>query len=174
MKLAVHTLLFGLTATAAVRSVYTPLSGPLCKLVKEEKESGSTVHACPGPTPAIQTRVLYDDQRMSLTLYDPASKREAPLDLWTVVTKSFSSLGSKAEWRVAQTVTGLIVRVSATDSEGKVRSMLAVAKIDPKIDNFGQSSCVVEVIPASLPDANVRARRAADESAGKPCLSGEK
>lgn len=169
MKIAAALVLAISTAALAENaSIYTPLSGNSCKLVKEDKETGSTLHSCPGPSPRIRTAVAYDDQRMSISLLFP---EEVPLNLWSVVTRSFSSLSSKAEWRVARNrgTVALIVRVNATDSEGRKTASLAVAKINPD----AKQACVIEVIPATLPNANSQARQSADQSENKPCLTGD-
>lgn len=152
-------------------SVYTDLSGPQCTVVREDKLTGSSVQACPGVA-GYRLLVASDDARMSVTVVDPAGV-EQELDYWTVVTRSFSTLGPKAEWRVsrgqgATRPVALIVRVNASEqqdpSNPKSVSYLAVAKITP------EKICVTDSIRPT-PDANERARRAADRSAGKPCLS---
>ena len=165
--------LSALAATVKINSVYTPLAGKSCVLVKEDKETGNSLQRCPGVANS-KVLVAYDDQRMSITLVLEEGKAEQPLDLWTVVTKSFSSLGASAEWRVMQdskkaVPLALIVRVNATSSDGKKSSYLAIAKVS------ADQACVVDVIAvASDRDANQRARRSADQSADKPCLRGEK
>ena len=145
-------------------SVYSPLSGKSCAPVKEDKESGSTLESCPGPA-GFKTLVAYDDQRMSITLVTPGGGAEQPLDLWTIVTRSFSSLGKQAEWRMARadSPVALIVRVNASAEK---KSYLAVAKV------AAEKSCVVEVI-APAQDANRRARASADHAASKACLGGK-
>jgi hypothetical protein len=152
-------------------SVYTDLSGPDCTIVREDKVTGALVQACPGIA-GYRLLVATDDARMSVTVIDPAGV-EHGLDYWTVVTRSFSSLGPKAEWRVsgqqgATPPVALIVRVNASEqqdpSKPKKVSYLAVAKITP------ERICVTDSIRPA-PDANERARRAADHSASKPCLS---
>ena len=162
-----------LAASAKISSIYTPLAGKSCVLVKEDKETGNSLQSCPGVANG-KVIVAYDDQRMSITLVLAEDKKEQPLDLWTVVTKSFSSLGASVEWRVMQdskksVPLALIVRVNATSSDGKKSSYLAIAKVS------ADQACVVDVISvASDRDANQRARRSADQSADKPCLRGEK
>jgi hypothetical protein len=109
---------------------------------------------------------------MSLTLLAPDGK-EYPLDLWTIVTQSFSTLGEKAEWRVVHTSgkvipVALIVRVNTTSQENpdkpEKKSYLVVAKITP------EKVCVTHMI-ASSAEANVRARQFADDAARKECLT---
>jgi hypothetical protein len=155
---------------ARITSVYTELSGGRCKTIKEDKETGSSVKRCPG-VGGFRVQVEYDDNRMSLTLI-ASDNKEYPLDLWNVITPAFSSLGNKAEWRVAArkdgtTPVGLIVRVNAYEQEDpsapKRKSYLAVAKITR------QEVCVTDKIDSSA-DANEEARRRADRATDKPCL----
>lgn len=101
-------------------SIYTALDGKNCRPVKSVAETGASVQRCSG-VGNYSLLVLDDDSRMSLTIVSPVQK-EYPLDLWTVVTKSFSTLGDRAEWRVVQmngktTPVALIVRVNANTSE---------------------------------------------------------
>ena len=99
-------------------------------------------------------------------------KKEYPLDYWNVITRSFSSLGKKAEWRVVKRKgrvipVALVVRVYASEQENlespRKTSYLAIAKITP------EKVCVIDKIDASM-DANERARQVADNSANKECL----
>lgn len=150
-------------------SAYTDLSGANCSLVKENKETGGTTHQCKG-VGGWSLLVLYDDQRMSITAVDPGGK-EHPLNYWTVITAAYSSLGAKAEWRVPDAgpdrgkPTALIVRVNSSEQGGlgKSVSYLAVSRLR------GSSVCTTDRIPPA-PDANERARRAADAVAGAKCL----
>ena len=83
----------------------------------------------------------------------------------------FSSLGPKAEWRMALQnrklkPVALILRYNANEdpeSSTKVTSYLAVAKITPT------EVCVTDKISPG-PNANEDARRAADAASTKPCL----
>ena len=158
-----------------ITSIYSPLSGNSCTLVKEDKETDNSIHRCPGPVPDLAVLVAYDDQRMSVSLVLAEGKQEHPLDLWTLVTRSFSSLGPRAEWRIVRKARknvplAMIVRVNATDGEGRKSSYLAISKVT------AEQACVVEVIPAIAEnrDANSRARQIADKSTEKACLQGTK
>jgi hypothetical protein len=151
-------------------SVYTDLSGKNCRQVTAIGETGASVHRCRG-VGDYALLVLDDDDRMSLTLIAP-DRREHPLDFWTIVTTSFSTLGPKAEWRVVKkdgrTVpVALIVRVNANVQENPDRakkvSYLVVTKIT------AGEVCVTDRIDSS-PEANVKARQLADASAQKDCL----
>lgn len=151
-------------------SLYTSLSGKSCHSVKKDAETGSSIQRCPG-VGEFSLLVLDDDDRMSLTMVSPGRK-EHPLDLWTIVTKSFSTLGEKAEWRVVKKAgklvpVGLIVRVNANIQEDpekpQKKSYLAVIKItDDKV-------CVTDIVNASA-DANLKARQSADASTNKDCI----
>jgi hypothetical protein len=105
-----------------------------------------------------------------VTVVTPDGRRH-PLNYWQVVTTAFSTVGDKAEWRLERKgrkarPVALIVRVYADENPeapGEKTSYLAVAKIT------AERVCVTEKIKGSA-TANEEARRAADASAGKPCL----
>jgi len=159
-------------ATARHTSVYTSLSGADCTLVKENKETGATTHRCKG-TGGWDLLVLYDDQRMSITVVQPDG-REHPLNFWDVIARGYSSLGPRAEWRVTVSgtdrgqPTALIVRVNASEASEnaakKVVSYLVVSRLR------GGMVCAIGRIPPAA-DANERAQRAADNATGAPCLA---
>jgi hypothetical protein len=166
----VFAAVLGVQAEAQVGSVYTDLSGPKCRTVKTDRETGGSEQKCPG-VGGFHLLVADDDERMSVTVVSPDGKSH-PLDYWEVITTAFSSLGKKAEWRVTRKQGrvepfALIVRVEASEQEDpgnpKKRSYLAVAKITPA------AICVVGKIN-SVGDANAQARQAADNSARQPCL----
>jgi hypothetical protein len=145
------------------------LSGNECSLVSTDEETGSTTHKCPG-VGDYSLLVHDDDSRMSITVVSPDGTKSG-LDLWSVVTTAFSTLGEKAEWRTAKqngkiVPISLIVRVNASIQEDPDRpqkkSYLAIAKLG------GKRSCVVDVIDDS-PTANEAARKAADEAENKEC-----
>jgi hypothetical protein len=159
----------GLSALSAppITSVYTSLSG--CKMVKTGQGEDWSVHACRG-IGGYSLQLEYGDARESITVFSPDRKKH-PLDLWSVISSGFSSVGKKAEWRVTtkngkQAPVALIVRFDASENpedSSKVTSYLVVAKITP------QKICAVEKIAPSATQ-NEDARRAADASADKPCL----
>lgn len=151
-----------------VTSFYTSLSQPACKTVEVQPEGGNSTQKCPGVS-GYQLLLLDSDSRMSITVVRPDGQQH-PLDFWRVITPHFSSLGSKAEWRVTKKgprlePVALIARVNANEDpdSGKVTSYLAVAKITPG------EICVVDRIKPG-PNANAEARRAADSSAERACL----
>ena len=164
-SLAVFAL--ALTASAdSVTSVYSSLSG--CKLIQSGRDSSTS--ACKG-FGGYNLRLEYGDARESITVISPNGKKH-PLELWNVISSGFSSVGKKAEWRVARkngklVPIALIVRFDASTDPSdstKVTSYLAVAKITP------QKICVTDKIEPGA-TANEDARRAADASADKPCLA---
>jgi hypothetical protein len=151
-------------------SLYTNLSGGRCETVTEDKKTGSSIRRCPG-VEGFRLLVAEDDDRVSVGVVSPDGK-EHPLDYWNVVTRSFSSLGKKAEWRVVRdrgkvTPIALIVRVDAQEQDNlvapKKKSYLVVAKIGP------EEICVTDKIGPS-PNANEQARQAADIAANQACL----
>lgn len=162
-------IVFALALTASadsVSSVYSSLSG--CKLVKKGHDFSTS--ACKG-VGGYNLRLEYDDARESITVISPNGQKH-PLDLWSVISSGFSSVGKKAEWRVTRkggrlVPIALIVRFDAStnpEDSTKVTSYLAVAKITP------QKICVTDKIEPGA-TANEDARRAADASADKPCLA---
>jgi hypothetical protein len=145
-------------------SVYTDLEADRCQTLEIEEGMYSR-QRCPGVA-GYHLLVLDHDARMSIDVEDPAGKGH-PLDLWTLVDSRFSSLGPRAEWRLAsdgKTPVALIVRFNATDPEtNKVTSYLAVAKIGT------DGICLVEAVPPGA-EANQTARDVADGAGGRPCL----
>ena len=110
------------------------------------------------------------DLRQNITVITPQGK-EHSLDLWSVVSSGFSSVGPKVEWRIAtqnnkSVPVALIVRYSASEDAtqpNKLLSYLVVTKITPT------EICVTDKISPG-PTANEDARRAADAASTKPCL----
>jgi hypothetical protein len=162
------TAIFILTLTVSaspVTSVYSSLSG--CKIVKTGRDWST--QACRG-VGGYNLQLEYGDARESITVFTP-NRQKHPLNLWSVVSSGFSSVGQKAEWRVTtmngkQVPIALIVRFNASENpedSTKVTSYLVVAKITP------QKICVTDKITPSA-TANEEARRAADASADKPCM----
>lgn len=151
----------------AINSLYTSLTK--CKLIYFRQEGGGqSIQNCPGVA-GYALRLEDADIRMSVTVVDPRGKRY-PLDFYEVVSTHPSEVGKKAEWRVIKdkqkiTPVALIVRLDVTEEPetGKRTSYLIVSKITK------DEICVTDKIPPG-PDANLEARRAADASAGKPCL----
>jgi len=157
---------------ARAESVYTSLAPGDCKRGEGpgiEGDPDSIRENCPG-TADHRLVVINEDQKMSVSIVTPDGK-EHPLSFWSVITRRFSSLGEKAEWRVVQVdgkpvPAALIVPVNAYEDANnpyKETPYLAVAKIAPP------DFCVTDRIPPG-PKAAAAARKAADEAATKACL----
>jgi hypothetical protein len=154
----------------ANRSVYTPIGEKQCRTLKSAEAGDDGFEArCRGV--AGYSLILSEgDLRQNLTVVTPQGG-EHSLELWSVVSGGFSSVGPTVEWRVAmqnkkQSPIALIIRYNANeDAEkpDKLISYLAVAKIT------ATEVCVTDKISPG-PKANEEARRAADAASTKPCL----
>jgi hypothetical protein len=152
------------------RSVYTPIGDKQCRQIKSAEAGDDGYEArCRGT--AGYTLILSEgDLRQNITVITPQGK-EHSLELWSVVSGGFSSVGPKAEWRIAtqnkKTIpVALILRYNASedpDKPDKLTSYLAVAKIT------ATEICVTDKISPG-PTANEDARRAADAASTKSCL----
>lgn len=153
--------------TYTAQSSYTSLSQDVCKVIELDEEAGGSTSVCPG-VGGYQLRVIDGDARMSVDVVAPDGVRY-PLDLWTIASGAFSSLGPRAEWRFkgnAALPTALILRFEAyefPDQPSRKRSYLLAAKLS------AGSTCLTAMIPPG-PDQNIRAREAADRAPGSPCL----
>jgi hypothetical protein len=112
--------------------------------------------------------------RQNISVVTPKGE-EHSLELWTIVSSGFSTVGPRVEWRVATqkrkaTPVALIIRFNVSEdpeSPQKLTSYLAVAKIT------ANEICVTDRISAG-PKANEEARHAADNAGTKPCLKDRK
>ncbi len=156
-----------------IRSVYTNLGEKQCRTIKSSaEEAGEYLGRCPGIA-GYSLLVAEGDLRQNITVVTP-KKTEHSLDLWSVVSPAFSSLGPKAEWRVTTqknkvVPVALIVRYNASENSenpDKTTSYLAVIKIT------SSDICVTDKVSPN-PKANEDARRLADQSATKPCLKAQ-
>ena len=157
-------------ATAAAqtnRSVYTSIGDKVCRTLKSHEAGDDGFEArCRGI--AGYSLILSEgDLRQNLTIITPKGK-EHSLELWSVVSSGFSSVGPKVEWRLSGkgTPVALIIRYNANEdaeAPNKLMSYLAVAKIT------ATEICVTEKISPG-PKANEDARLAADAANSKPCL----
>ena len=168
MRLLLLALATALLAGTPPRSVYTPLTEDACRTVSVDTETGDATQACPGV--AGYTLLVHEaDVRQSVDIVAPGGA-VYPLDYWSVITSGFSSVGPRAEWRVAgrrARPVALIVRVNASEDPARpdrTTSYLAVARVS------ASGACVTDRIAPSA-DMNVRARRAADRASGRPCLT---
>ena len=156
-------------AADTLRSVVTSLAEGSCTTVEVDEEAGGSTQECPG-VGGYRVLVLDGDARMSITLRAPDGA-EHPLDLWTTVTNSFSSLGDSLEWRVRgageeAAPAALIVEVRAhesPDDPDRVTVYHAVAKVAPG------GSCVTHRLDAAATRDQVL--RAADSATDTPCLA---
>jgi hypothetical protein len=170
-------LLFGCAIVALAqtnRSVYTPIGDKQCRMIKSAEAGDDGYEARCRGTAGYTLLLSEGDLRQNITVITPNGK-EHSLDLWSVVSGGFSSVGPKAEWRIATqnqkpVPFALILRYNASENPeapDKRTSYLAVAKIT------STEICVVEKISPG-PTANEDARRSADASSTKPCLKGQK
>lgn len=156
-------------AAPQLTSVYTSLEEDNCKTLEaNEDEAGWYKGRCKGIS-GYNLLLMEGDLRQTLTILDPKNK-EFPLDLWSTVSSSFSSLGAKAEWRVKKqgnkTIpVALIVRFNASENPEKpeqTTSYLVVSKIT------NNEMCVTDVVKPNA-KANEQARALADQAANKAC-----
>lgn len=152
------------------RSVYTPLDVKQCRTIKVETTgAGDYEGRCRGVA-GYSLTLLEGDLRQNIIVNTPKGAKHS-LELWDVISGGFSSVGPKAEWRMAisngkQSPVALIIRYNASenpDNPDKRTSYLAVAKITPT------EICITDKISPGT-NANTDARRAADSAATKPCL----
>lgn len=147
------------------RSEYTSLAPSDCVLTERDAESGATTHRCTG-VGGYELRMHDTDARMSL---DVLANGDVPMPLHfsQFGNGAFSSLGPRAEWRVAASASrphALIVRYQIYEQPERATSYLLVVKLAP------EESCVVAQLPPS-PTQNQDARRVADYALSKTCLN---
>jgi hypothetical protein len=159
--------------TLKVESLYTSLSTRACKTIESNPdEGGSYLGVCPGAG-GYKLELLEGDIRQTINVLTP-NKKKYELNLWSVVSSGFSSVGEKAEWRVTRngkTVVpnALILRFNASEDpedSTKITSYLVVVKITKT------EACVTNVVKPST-DQNIKARELADTSFGKYCKTNE-
>jgi hypothetical protein len=151
-------------------SVYTPLAEKQCKTIKGPgPQTNDYEGRCRGAA-GYTLIVTEGDLRQNVTVVTPKGTKHS-LELWDVISGGFSSVGAKAEWRMAKqngklAPVALIIRYNANDdpeSPNRQSSYLAVTKIT------AAEICVTDKIMPG-PKANEEARTAADAAANKPCL----
>jgi len=169
-------ILFGSLTYAKAQSIssaYTSLDAKQCKTLKSSSaEAGSYEARCKG-VGGYSLMVSEGDLRQNITVVTPAGKQHS-LELWSVISGGFSSVGPKAEWRTVKqnsklVPVALIVRFNASEdpsNSNKTTSYLAVAKIT------AAEVCVTSKISPGA-KANEEARLAADDAANKPCLKSQ-
>ena len=157
-------------AAQSNRSVYTGLGDKQCRKIKSAEAGDDGYEGRCRGTAGYSLILSEGDLRQNITVITPKGAQHS-LDLWNVVSGGFSSVGPKAEWRVASqkgkpVPVALIIRYNASEdpeSPNKLTSYLAVAKITPT------EICVTDKISPGA-KANEDARRAADAASTKPCL----
>lgn len=165
--------LFAFVATAMAqtnRSVYTPLGDKQCRVIKSAEAGDEGYEARCRGTAGYTLLLSEGDLRQNITVITPQGAKHS-LELWDVISGGFSSVGPKAEWRIAtqnkkSVPVALILRYNASEDPEKPdkrTSYLAVTKITPT------EICVTDKISPG-PTANEDARRAADASSSKSCL----
>lgn len=151
-------------------SVYSSVEEKRCRTIKvDEDEGGSYEGRCRGVA-GYSLIVEEGDLRTNIKVITPGGATHS-LDLWTVVSSGFSSLGPRVEWRMTRrgsksVPTALIIRYNANEdpeTPQKVTSYLAVAKIT------ATEICVTDKIPPGA-RTNERARHAGDSAQSKSCL----
>jgi len=165
-------LLSGINSSQAQtnQSVYTNLEAKFCRTIKSDPSEGGDYQGRCSGVAGYALLVSEGDLRQNITVITPQRKQYS-LELWSVVSSAFSSLGPKAEWRMKSKSSpiALIVRYNASENPekpDKTTSYLVVTKITPK------EICVTNRIPSGA-TANEEARRLADEAATKPCLKAQ-
>ena len=148
------------------RSVYTSLGEKQCRTLKSAMDGDDGYEARCRGTAGYTLLLSEGDLRQNITVVTPQGTKHS-LDLWSVISGGFSSVGPRAEWRIIrQKPAALILRYNASedpDQPNKLTSYLAVTKIT------ASEICVTDKIPPGA-TANEDARRAADAAASKPCL----
>lgn len=160
----------GTAAAQSNQSVYTSLGAKQCRTIKSAEAGDDGYEGRCRGVAGYALLLSEGDLRQNITVITPKGAKHS-LDLWDVISGGFSSVGPKAEWRMARqngkpTPVALIVRYNASEdvnAPNKQSSYLAVSKITPT------EICVTDKI-SSGPKANEDARRAADTAATRPCL----
>ena len=172
LKLTVFAVLLACVTTAAGqttnRSVYTSIGDKQCRTIKSHEAGDEGFEARCRGTAGYTLLLSEGDLRQNITVITP-QRKEYSLELWSVVSSGFSSVGPKVEWRIAtqsKKPVALILRYNANEDAtqpNKLLSYLVVTKITPS------EVCVTDKISPSA-TANEDARRAADASSTKSCL----
>ena len=161
---------FSTVAGQSNQSVYTPLADKQCRKLKSAEAGDDGYEGRCRGVAGYALLLSEGDLRQNITVITPKGAKHS-LELWDVISSAFSSVGPKAEWRMAMqngklAPVALIVRYNASenpDQPDKLSSYLAVSKIT------STEICVTDkILPG--PNANEDARRAADTAATKPCL----
>lgn len=148
------------------KSVYTNTRTGACRTISSDtNDAGSYEGECRG-VGGYKLHVIEGDLRQTINVIDRSSKKHE-LKLWNI-SGGFSSVGPKAEWRMkGKTPVALIVRFNVSENpedSSKLTSYLIVAKITK------DKICVTAALKPTR-SHNFEARKAADKSANRPCLT---
>ena len=172
MQRLVKILAFGLVSgisisqAATLTSVYTDLTDKACKTLESDSSgSGWYKGQCQGIN-GYKLILTEADIRQSIDVITPKGK-SFPLDLINNVSLNFSTVGKKAEWRIAanKQPVALILRYNANEDAAdpaKVTSYLVVSKLTDKL------VCITDIVKPQ-PKANEIARQLADQAPAKAC-----
>jgi hypothetical protein len=172
MQRLVKILAFGLVSgvsisqAATLTSVYTDLTDKACKTLESDSSgSGWYKGQCQGIN-GYKLILTEADIRQSIDVITPKGK-SFPLDLINNVSLHFSTVGKKAEWRIAanKQPVALILRYNANEDAAdpaKVTSYLVVTKVTDKL------VCITDIVKPQ-PKANEIARQLADQAPAKAC-----
>ena len=172
MQRLVKILAFGLVSgisisqAATLTSVYTDLTDKACKTLESDSSgSGWYKGQCQGIN-GYKLILTEADIRQSIDVITPKGK-SFPLDLINNVSLHFSTVGKKAEWRIAanKQPVALILRYNANEDAAdpaKLTSYLVVTKVTDKL------VCITDIVKPQ-PNANEIARQLADQAPAKAC-----
>lgn len=152
-----------------IESVYTDLGDKTCQTLESTADEGGSYRGLCDGAGGYKLEVLEGDLRQTINVVAP-NKKNYELNLWTIVSSGFSSVGDKAEWRVSRknnkvAPLAFIVRFNVSENpedSSKITSYLVISKITDK------QICVTDVVKPG-PDANETARQLADAAVNKPC-----
>ncbi|HEX7296539.1 MAG TPA: hypothetical protein VF251_12340, partial [Pyrinomonadaceae bacterium] len=116
-------ILFGLNHPIAAQtnqSVYTSVDPKSCRTVKSSSDEGGSYEGRCRGVAGYNLIVEEGDLRTNIKVVAPGGVIHS-LDLWTVVSSAFSSLGPRVEWRMAKraakaTPVALIIRYNASEN----------------------------------------------------------
>ncbi len=158
-------------ANTEPQSVYTSLNVSSCTKAVDESDPNETVYfVCPGVAGYLLQIRQVESGRSSVNVVNPA-KQQFPLDYQDIVTRSMSSLGSKAEWRI-RTENGksfplaLIVRVMARENQRDPEKITNIYLAVAKITAIGV--CVTDRVRQGSKSAT-EVRALADSAATRSC-----
>src|SRR5215207_6030058 len=88
------------TVTAQTnRSIYTQIGDKQCRMIKSTEAGDDGFEARCRGTAGYTLLLSEGDLRQNITVITP-QRKEHSLDLWSVVSSGFSSVGPKIEWRI--------------------------------------------------------------------------